>query len=198
MYNARTVLKSGKTPHEERWGIKFGGPFIPCGAEVHFKPASPKGLDQLHKYGEKCGGGWDESVYVIDWQQLEGAESAKEATPVRIHYKEVVILPGKWRYPVRDGLLKQPDPGQKWSLQLRVIKDSDPENEENEGEEEREGSEPAPCHEPGDQLPQEEPGDSDFWTLNSDVLIRHHMKPRSTLFVPSAEDCPIPWKYVDC
>eukprot|EP00973_Karenia_brevis_P089158 12363538-Karenia_brevis.AAC.1 len=50
---ARTVLKSGKTPHEERWGIKFGGHFILFGAEVHYKPASPKGSDQLHKYGEK-------------------------------------------------------------------------------------------------------------------------------------------------
>eukprot|EP00973_Karenia_brevis_P006980 946524-Karenia_brevis.AAC.1 len=93
MYNTRTVLKSGKTAFEERYGIKFGGPSIPFGVEVQYKPASPKGLDQLHKYGEnvlpaifcgyhqQCGGGWDESVYVIDWQQLENAESAKEVTP---------------------------------------------------------------------------------------------------------------------
>eukprot|EP00973_Karenia_brevis_P080472 11165493-Karenia_brevis.AAC.1 len=83
MYNVRTVLKSGKTPFENRCGIKFGGPFIPFGAQVHYKPASPTGSDMLHKYGEKalsgifagyhqqCGGGWDESVYVIDWQRLE-------------------------------------------------------------------------------------------------------------------------------
>eukprot|EP00973_Karenia_brevis_P094751 12423997-Karenia_brevis.AAC.1 len=73
MYNSRNVLESGKTPHEERYGFKFGGPFVPYGAEDHYKPASPKGLDQPQKYGEKvlsgivcgyhqqCGGGWDES-----------------------------------------------------------------------------------------------------------------------------------------
>eukprot|EP00973_Karenia_brevis_P055219 7678012-Karenia_brevis.AAC.1 len=77
-----------------------------------------------------------ESVYIIDWPQLEKGESAKEVTPVRIYYKEVVILRGKWRYPVREGSLKQPDPGQKRSLRRRVIQDSDPGDEENEGEEE--------------------------------------------------------------
>eukprot|EP00973_Karenia_brevis_P047890 6646248-Karenia_brevis.AAC.1 len=33
MCNSRTVLQSGKTPHEERYGFNFSGPFIPYGAE---------------------------------------------------------------------------------------------------------------------------------------------------------------------
>eukprot|EP00973_Karenia_brevis_P019240 2637576-Karenia_brevis.AAC.1 len=55
--------------------------------------------DFLCGYHQQCGGGWDESVYVIDWQQLESAESAKEVTPVRVHYREVVVLLGRWRFP---------------------------------------------------------------------------------------------------
>eukprot|EP00973_Karenia_brevis_P058761 8183506-Karenia_brevis.AAC.1 len=67
------------------------------------------------------------------------------------------MLPGKWRYPVRQGSLKQPDPGQKRSLRRRVIKDSEPGDEEGNGEEEPESSESAPSHEPGDQPSSEEP-----------------------------------------
>eukprot|EP00973_Karenia_brevis_P089321 12385689-Karenia_brevis.AAC.1 len=109
----------------------------------------------LHKYGERvssgifaghhqqCGGGWDESVRVIDWQQLEGAESAKEVILVRVHYGEVVVLPGKWRDPLREGLCKQPDPGQKRSLRRRVITDSEPGDGEEEGKGGNENPEPA-------------------------------------------------------
>eukprot|EP00973_Karenia_brevis_P025930 3578019-Karenia_brevis.AAC.1 len=86
-----------------------------------------------------------------------------------------LFLPGKWHYPVREGLCKQPDPGQKRSLRRRVIKDSEPGGGEEEGEEGNENPEPAPVHEPGDEPPAEQLGDQDYWTLNSDVLIRHHM-----------------------
>eukprot|EP00973_Karenia_brevis_P084948 11787510-Karenia_brevis.AAC.1 len=47
---------------------------------------------------------------VVAVGQLDNAGSAKEVTPVRVHCKEVIILLGKWRSPVRDGVLRQPDP----------------------------------------------------------------------------------------
>jgi hypothetical protein len=40
-------------------------------------------------------------------------------------------------------------------------------------------------------------GEADFWSFPGDTVIRHHVNPRTTLFVPSDEDCPIPVKYID-
>ena len=37
----------------------------------------------------------------------------------------------------------------------------------------------------------------DFWTCSSDVLTRHHREPRTTLFAPKAEPCPLPLEYLD-
>ena len=37
----------------------------------------------------------------------------------------------------------------------------------------------------------------DFWTLNENVLIRHHRTPRTTLFNPEDVEAPIPTKYLD-
>lgn len=36
-----------------------------------------------------------------------------------------------------------------------------------------------------------------FWTANSTFSTGHHKRPRSTLYVPTEEECPIPLKYVD-
>ena len=37
----------------------------------------------------------------------------------------------------------------------------------------------------------------DFWTCPGDVLMVHHVVPRSTLFIPTDENCPFPVKYLD-
>ena len=42
-----------------------------------------------------------------------------------------------------------------------------------------------------------EPTEVDFWTCPGDVLMVHHVVPRSTLFIPTDENCPPPFKYFD-
>ena len=45
-----------------------------------------------------------------------------------------------------------------------------------------------------------DPENRDYWTFNGDVLVRHHVSPRLTLFdisKHSTEDLPIPLKYID-
>ena len=37
----------------------------------------------------------------------------------------------------------------------------------------------------------------DFWTVNEHFITRHHRRPRTDLFVPTEEDCPIPLKWID-
>ena len=37
----------------------------------------------------------------------------------------------------------------------------------------------------------------DFWTCNNEVLIRHHRTPRTTLYVPTEDECPVPLKWID-
>ena len=37
----------------------------------------------------------------------------------------------------------------------------------------------------------------DFWTCPGDVLMVQHIVPRSTLFIPTDENCPFPMKYFD-
>ena len=57
-----------------------------------------------------------------------------------------------------------------------------------------------PTERSGEQSPapvEEDPELEDYWTLTSDVLVIHHMKPRLKLFTPSDENCPIPLRYLD-
>ena len=42
------VVKEGKTPFELRYGVKYEGPLIPFGAEVHYKPSSDADVAKLH------------------------------------------------------------------------------------------------------------------------------------------------------
>ena len=39
--------------------------------------------------------------------------------------------------------------------------------------------------------------EDDFWQMSEMVLIRHHRRPRQTLYVPHDEDCPLPTKWLD-
>jgi hypothetical protein len=42
------------------------------------------------------------------------------------------------------------------------------------------------------------PDQQDYWTMpNFDVLIRNHVIPRTNLYVPTPEECPIPLEWLD-
>ena len=42
-----------------------------------------------------------------------------------------------------------------------------------------------------------EPPPDDFWTITRDCLTIHHRNPRTRLYVPTSDDCPLPLKYLD-
>ena len=42
-----------------------------------------------------------------------------------------------------------------------------------------------------------EPTEVDFWTCPGDVFMVHPVVPRSTLFIPTDENCPFPVKCLD-
>ena len=107
------VLKDGFTAYESRFLKKFEGPLIPMGAEVTYKPSSPKDLDNLEKYGEKtlpgifvgyhqlAGGQWSGDFLVADWEQIGEVDTAREINLRRV--KEIVplLLDGKIPLPTR-------------------------------------------------------------------------------------------------
>ena len=50
---------------------------------------------------------------------------------------------------------------------------------------------------PADVRPEHPQSGEDYWTMQGDMLIRHHRRPRLSLFVPDDQNLPIPLKYVD-
>ena len=109
-------------------------------------------------------------------------------------------LNGKFRFPVAEGVLKQPEA--KTVFRNSTVKD--PKSKVVEGkpsdlgeptfdfwdfEEDAEtgSAEPVPA-------PSTEP---DHWYMVGDALVRKHNIPRTKLFVPDPMDCPIPLKYLD-
>ena len=54
-----------------------------------------------------------------------------------------------------------------------------------------------PDSDSGDKEKEQEPVEQDFWSFSGEALIRHHRVPRSTLFVPTDPQSPLPTKYLD-
>ena len=50
---------------------------------------------------------------------------------------------------------------------------------------------------PADARSEQPRSGEDYWTMQGDMLIRHHRRPRLSLFVPDDQNLPIPLKYVD-
>ena len=37
----------------------------------------------------------------------------------------------------------------------------------------------------------------DYWTISADLLSKHHLQPRTKLFMPDESPCPLPMQYID-
>ena len=202
--NVTEKLRDGFTPYENRFNMKFKGPIIPFGAEITYLPSAPKDEERREKYGAKtlsgifvgydqqAGGSWSGDFLVADWDDLESAENAASITLKRVGAKEVVCNK-PFRFPLAEGICKQPETrtSEKHKARSRARKSrvwDDPPAAEN-------------CETPdgdpdgGDLV--HGPKQQDFWKLTRDLLIRYHVNPRTTLYVPTDEDCPIPVKYLD-
>ena len=86
MHNVTDKCADGKTPYEKRFDNKFTG----FGIEIEYKPSSPVVLNQMHPLGDKllpgifigykqkCGGSYDGTVFIADWEDFGNAEKAGE------------------------------------------------------------------------------------------------------------------------
>lgn len=79
-------LDGKETAYKRRFGHNFSGPLIPFGAEINYKPITPRDEARLQQFGTKAlpgvfvgyeqqaGGGWTGNLNIINWEQMENAE----------------------------------------------------------------------------------------------------------------------------
>ena len=219
--NVHDIQSEGKTPFSLRFGEDFTGPIIPFGAEVTYKPITDKDKERLHKYGRKelngifvgyaqhAGGGWTGDLLLVDSEEIEDAESVSDIYIKRFKAQEVnpTKIADNFRFPLAQGDLRQPG-AQPRTRRSRsrgkpLQEDSSEESEGSQKEEESdtgtstENSEGESKQDGDDSDTVPETGEPDTWTLTPDVLIRHHVNPRTKLYVPEDRDCPVPVKYLD-
>ena len=116
-------LVGGQTAWRKRFGTNFHGPYIPFGAEIHYKPIKEEDLRRCHKFGSKmlpgifigysqhAGGGWNGDLLVLDWEQMAKAERVCDVQIKRFKAAEVdvIVFPdGSFRFPLAEGALSQP------------------------------------------------------------------------------------------
>ena len=112
---------------------------------------------------------------------------------------------GKFVFPLAEGTLRQPGSDRYRNSSSRrrakgdLARDDDHEEERVDTDEEEEAKD-EDAKEPAAAQPEEtEPADApkDFWSFPGDTIHIHHVVPRTTLFVPTDENCPIPVKLLD-
>ena len=195
----------GTTPYVKRFGpveIKA----IPFGSSCRYMPLDQGKVVKDHPVGDKTfpsiflgyhsspGGKWTGDYWVIDAETLAHADSIHHVKPLRV--KDIVV-PDYPTFPVRDGSLKQPE----MSRQQVEVQDAIDVSHET--------AEPDPADEFDQIIAEMDPDvreehppdsmsdtDSDFWSFNGTVLVRHHLVPRFALYQPD-ETCPIPLKFLD-
>ena len=138
---------------------------------------------------------------VADWDTIENAEHVSDVYPKRFQQKELEVETknGKFVFPLADGVLWQPgsDKQRNSSSRRRAQGDLEPDDtqqEEDEPESAKEDKEQAPAQ-PEETQSAEAP--KDYWSFPGDTIHIHHVVPRSSLFVPTDENCPLPVKYLD-
>ena len=183
--NVQDILADGKAPCERRFGEPFRGPAIPFGAMVECYPVSARDQSRL-QFGKTVLPGLclgyelvaREFGKEIFWSQtLRSWEiwTCQKIHPRRNKAKEV-LTPQRREYvmfPVADGT-------------AQIVRKISVETFQGE----LEG--PQPTETTDDAEPRK-----DFWSVQGDIIYRHHSEPRLQLYVPKEETFPIPLKQVD-
>ena len=180
-----------------------------------------KDKQKVHQFGKKtragifigyvqhAGGGWTGDLNIADWHQIQQSAMANDVHIKRFKADEVQVA---WKYdtysfPVAQGDLRLPEDTKEALIHrvgtevfYRNKKKPVIENEEAGVEE----SEDAPHDDqhlhpdiPGEIRPEPSESTQDYWTMQGDLLIRHHRQLRSEMFVPTDDNTPIPVKYLD-
>ena len=118
----------------------------------------------------------------------------------RFDAKEIfpTLLSGKFKFPIAEGDLRQPGESTKQTkrrLSKKVKEDEEEEELDDKGDsvdKSAEGTTESDARGDSQQA-------KDFWTMNPDVLVRHHVEPRTKLLSPldPAVKPPIPLKFID-
>ena len=194
------ILACENTSYELRFGKPWGGPKIPFGAAVKYQPSSQKDKARLHQlttkvldgifigYHQMSGGNWNGDLYVIDQEELANASSAAEVTVKRFKASEVHVekVEGNFYFPVASGECVQPHADD----HMREVQERKRARKEKAEQAKAEAEETVPAEEPIPSKP-------DYWTITSDTLTRHHLTPRTKMFVPTERELPIPIKFLD-
>ncbi len=210
------ILADGKTAYFNRFGIDFPGPKIAFGAEVRYKPASPKGQEGIHKFGDKmlpgiflgydqhAGGGWSGDLLIANQEEIAQAESVSDIYIRRVPQREMEVrsISNDFVFPLAKGNLSQPVGGVKEkSLRRRRLRTIQEEEEkvQDEGGETDDSIEVSDSGVESslDGEPFKETEAEDFWSMTGDLLIRVHKTPRISLFNPDRTDIPLPLKFLD-
>jgi hypothetical protein len=116
-------MKEVFTPYKSKFLKDFEGDQIISGAELEYRASAPSDRARLRKYGNKtlsgvfigydqrAGGDWSGDCLVVDWEELEQAENAREVHVKRVKEVNKLTLNGKLRFPLAEGILSQPAPG---------------------------------------------------------------------------------------
>ena len=121
---------TNQTPYKFRYNEDFPYELIPLGAELHFKPESPKDMRKLNKYNEKmfpgimlgykllAGNKPSGDILILEREDIENARtpqgllkrraiSLQQVTTVRVKQEDGSYL---YRFPIATGDWKQPQP----------------------------------------------------------------------------------------
>ena len=199
-----------KTAYEVRFGEPFRGPVIPFGAHVSYNPQSPDDKARLHQMAEKtlqgifagykqqAGGGFSGELIILDWDNLNEANTVGQVYERSIPHTEVFLelVNDQFHFPLASGDLNQPGERAHDSRKRKLKQKRKQEHQENLEEIIRKQEEEIA------KLKADQPEDmptstTDFWTCNEDYITRHHQTQRTKLFIPTEENCPIPLKWLD-
>ena len=168
-------------------------------------------------YAQHAGGGWTEDLLLIDAEEVAAAQHFSDINIQRFNHKEVTpkLQGEEFKFPLAEGSLRQP------GVNPRTDESSDPfesaggaspssDDDDDDGDTQWNELEPfdpeedgQPKADPDLERPEgarpqvDETATKDYWSFNGEVLTRHHVVPRSTLFVPTDPECPIPTRFLD-
>ena len=176
-------------------------------------------------YHQKLGGRWSGDLWIADWEQMERATHPTHIVPTRIRRGDVVankLANGKFRFPIAEGALMlnyikhryaDVDNSHKEFRTASQIAQSGERAARDRLAGQDVDSEVADRVDPvqdkllsdstqGNSLHLDpdgsHPAQNDYWTMpNHDLLIRWHVVPRTSLFTPTTDDCPLPLEWLD-
>ncbi len=168
-------------------------------------------------YAQYKGGEWSGDVWIADWELMEKATHPTYIKPTKIPRAQVEIPKlsnGHFRFPIAEGALtlnytkhefaNLDNTHKEFRTASRIAKDSSKEipahlrvsPREPSNDEAAEESTVLEFAEERQKIPEIE--QTDFWSMpNNDMIIRTHVTPRTSLFVPTSENCPVPIEWLD-